>query len=278
MERVASAACRVAITAAALGMVAPTAAAMDTGATTAGAVGTVASTAGAVGMVATTAGAVGTVAPTAGAVSMVAPTAGAAGMVATTAVSAGSKLKEHFESEKVSREDLDEALHLLHGELFNCWSEKLYHSVIHEISEDKFDEFVLSLRDILSLEEDMCPTLEKIKGLNETDFIVYPLKRQQNEFKSKYGYLVIIRNSNNTLSCAYAIHKLKLKLADHVEQITTPKYFLGIIKTGEEVKEVHREVKFSEKNISRITEIYMKYKALEALQMAGIIDQITYEI
>jgi hypothetical protein len=144
---------------------------------------------------------------------------------------------------------------------------------------DKWDDFVfkvLQTQTSLGLSNEFCKTLSAMAYVERMDKLVWEV-RYDDGFKSSYGYLMMVRNSEKkTISCAYAVHSLSFKLADRrVETRSTQTFFW--IPIGEEISVHHEPVKFGTKDMDAIKETYMRYKALQALQSEGIITQITFE-
>ena len=65
--------------------------------------------------------------------------------------------------------------------------------------------------------------------------LVYELKIEE-EYESKYGYIAMTKDPHsNTISCAYAIHCMTLKLELRTVETREQKYLLYFIPIGEEI-------------------------------------------
>ena len=104
------------------------------------------------------------------------------------------------------------------------------------IAMENLDEYVEMLKDILKLDNNACKSLKAMKLAQNKEQLVNTIK-VEDEVSSSYGYIMMCRDAaSNTISCAYAVHSLELKLADKTVATTKTRYFCGFIPIGEEVK------------------------------------------
>ena len=134
-------------------------------------------------------------------------------------------------------------------------------------------EFIDALKTDLDLDDDFCAMLKTMKFSMDHDKHIYEIK-YDGEFTQKYGYLAMVKDpKSNTISCVYAFHALKFKLAKRRVETETKKK-LWFIPIGTEIKVTEHEVKLGANDIEAIKTTYMRYKALQALQDEGIIATI----
>ena len=78
---------------------------------------------------------------------------------------------------------------------------------------EHLDNYIDTLKDSLDLDDKFCATLRTMKYATSKDKSVYEIKVDE-DFCSKYGYVAMVRDTNtNTISCVYALHVMKFKLA-----------------------------------------------------------------
>jgi len=137
-------------------------------------------------------------------------------------------------------------------------------------------EFIEALKEALDLDEKVCTMLKTMTFAKDKDKYLYEVN-YKDDFEQKCGYFAMVRDSNsNTISCVYAYHVLKFKLAKKRLTTKTEKK-LFFIPIGKEVKIEEHDVILGTNDMEAIKSSYMRYKALEALRNEGIIQSIEFE-
>ena len=147
----------------------------------------------------------------------------------------------------------------------------------HGMKMERLDNIVQRLKRRANLSDEFC---EELMDIQDCDFT---LNKKSMKFISRsnlqnlVGYIVMIRHEeNNTLSCAYTIHKLDAKLGTvKVLNSRTPHYFLWF-KIGETLNYGDEEVKIDGSEVEGVLSTYLEYKALEVSKNKGVIPAINY--
>ena len=168
----------------------------------------------------------------------------------------------------VSKGKLKEAESVLSTMLVDKFEEKLDHDVTRDVKAGSIDQYAESLVKTLRLptEEDQEQVLEKLKQMKSTDADGGKDTRMlevcygNNTWNSVYGVLVVMKNPRGNYNVAYALHKVRFKIAGHGK-------FLGI---------GSNKVQITPRDIDAIKTDYCRHKALTTMKEEGIIEQINY--
>jgi len=194
-------------------------------------------------------------------------------------VKLSNKLDEKFRKVPLSRRELQSAQSLLRGDLVDCWDEKMVHDVTRGVPKANLEEFGEDMSYSLGLvgeqKQAIIGSLRKMKYSTSTESDILELYFELDQFRSVYGYMSSVREPDNTIAIAYAFHKLNFKMAPKTQLYIkkasfTPRY--DIIEFGTRTQ----AVKFGEKDIDQVKNVYMRFKALDTLHREGIISAITY--
>ena len=99
---------------------------------------------------------------------------------------------------------------------------------------ENIDEFIEMLQSNYNLDQKMVNELKFIKSAGGKEKQVNEFK-VEDDFKSSYGYIVMVKNTNsNTVSCAFAIHSMYMKLAPRRTVSSKTRYF-WFIPIGEDI-------------------------------------------
>ena len=140
----------------------------------------------------------------------------------------------------------------------------------------RLGDYIDTLKETLKLDEKFCKQLKTMEYANSKDKLVYEVKYEA-EFESKYGYVAMVKNKvQKTISCVYAFHIMKFKLAPRRVETTKTTKFLWF-RISKEIQVDHQPVQFGTNDMEAIRNTYMRFKALEALRSEGIIPSISYE-
>jgi hypothetical protein len=74
-------------------------------------------------------------------------------------------------------------------------------------------DYIETLKELLELDSKFCATLKTMMYATSKDNFVFEIK-VDDDFRSKYGYVAMVKDTKaNTISCVYALHSMKFKLA-----------------------------------------------------------------
>ena len=99
---------------------------------------------------------------------------------------------------------------------------------------ENLNEYIEMLKDVLKLDQAAVDSFKTLRFTRSKEQLVHSIKVEEG-VSSSYGYIMMSKDTaTNTVSCAYAVHSMELKLADRTVRTTRTKH-LWFIPIGEEV-------------------------------------------
>ena len=165
---------------------------------------------------------------------------------------AHGQLMQKFKEVKLKRKDVEEAIAVL-DQYDNSESGRVISKIDLNVPRKEVQNYIESLRVVIGVDNEQFVStgvnLSQMVYASKTETLLSHFSAQKTDLTSLCGYIIAIKQPNDSIAFAYAIYSMKLK----------------------------PEISINIKNIEQLKDTYMKYKALLEFQKEGIIPAVRFE-